>query len=146
MEINAKFLKCSMSFYSKGFSKKGRGRGNMPHGFWKHGKNKKIRFFVHFNADSEELYQLATKCHLYLGPPNPPYQSSLSHVPHRAALQPHPNIHEFSPQNANDGWKDVQLNPPNENQGWGHPFSPLTQDVASNSSSESPHSDDFPHK
>ena len=54
--------------------------------------------------------------------------------------------HEFPSQNANDGWEYVQLNPPNENQGWRKPISPPTRNVASQSSSESPHSDDLPHK
>ena len=90
-----------MSFYYRGSSRQSRGRGHIPHGLWKHGRNKNIRFSLHFNADSEEFHQFSTIGHLYIGPPIPPCQASLSHVLHQSPLQPHPNIHEF-PQNAND--------------------------------------------
>lgn len=78
-------------------------RGNKPRGFWKHGKNNKITFPVHFNPNSQEFHQLDTTGHLYLGPPNPHCHPSLFHVHHQDHLQAHPNIHEFPPKNANDG-------------------------------------------
>ena len=91
-----------MSSYSRGSSRQEKGRGNRPHGFWKHGRRKKIRFSVHFNLDSEEFHQLDTIGPLYLGPHNPHFHPSSSHVPHQDPLQPHPNIHVFPPQNASD--------------------------------------------
>ena len=108
-----------MIFYSKVFGRQGRGRGNRPLGIWKHGRNKKIRLYVHFNAYSEEFHQLVTIGQLSLGPPNVSYQPSLSHVPHQEPLQLHPNIHEFPSQNANDGWNNVQSDHPNDKHGWG---------------------------
>lgn len=102
-----------MSFYSRGSSRQGRGRSNIPRGIWQHGRNKKIIFSVHFNVDYEEFNQLGTTSHIFLGSP------SIYRVPHQSPLQPHPNIHEIHVQNANDGWEQAPSEHPDGNLGWG---------------------------
>lgn len=107
-----------MSFYSRGFGRKGKGRDNRPRVVWKHSRNKKIIFSMHSNVDSEEFNQLATTGHLFLGSPNVSCQPSISHVPYQSPFQPHPNIHEILEQNFNDGWNQIPSSHPDENQGW----------------------------
>ena len=102
-----------MSFYSRGSGRANRGRGNRPRGIWKHGRNKKIRFFVHFNANYEEFNQISTIGHLLLSSPNASYHPSISQGPPQSPLQSHPNIHEIPVQNAiNDGCYQAPSNHP----------------------------------
>ena len=81
-----KFIFGSRNFYSGRSIGQGRGRGNRPRGVWKHGRNKKIRFLVHFNANYEEFNQLATNGHMFLISPNVSCQPFISHVPHQSPL------------------------------------------------------------
>jgi hypothetical protein len=85
----------------------------MSRGVWQHGKNKNIKFFVHFNADSDEFNQLETIVHLFLGSPNVSCHPSISHAPYQSPLQPHPNIHEIPMKNSKDGWNQIPSNHPN---------------------------------
>lgn len=101
---------------------------------------------MHFKVDYEEFNPLATSGHLFFDSPNVSCQPSLSHVPHQAPLQPHPNIHEIPAQNVNDGWNVVPSDHPNENLGWGQLINPPIENIPSHSSSESPHSRDLSHK
>jgi hypothetical protein len=84
----------------------------MPNVFWKQGRHKRMRFFIHFDVDSEEFNQLVQTGYLNLGgkPAFPQSRAPLS-----APLQPHPNIVDFLEplfQPINDGWDKNPINPP----------------------------------
>jgi hypothetical protein len=107
-----------MSFFSHGsnhFGNKGnRGkRGRMPNAFGKRGRNKRMRFSIHFDANSEEFNQLVQTNYLNLVG-HPAFQPP--QAPVIPPLQPHPSIVDFpEPPHmppTNDGWENVPANPP----------------------------------
>jgi hypothetical protein len=112
-----------MSFFSRGSNKGGnRGnigrRGRMPNVFWQQGRHKRMRFSIHFDADSDEFNQLVQIGYLNLGGqpalPQPP-------APPSAPLQPHPSIMDFPEppvQPVNDGWDNNPVNPPSSITQW----------------------------
>jgi hypothetical protein len=80
-------------------------RGRVPNVFGKQGRNKRMRFSIHFDANSEEFNQLVQTDYLNLvgHPALPPPQAPLD-----PPLQPHPSIVDFPEppmQPTNDGWE-----------------------------------------
>jgi hypothetical protein len=56
-----------MSFFSRGSRGSRRGQGRRSNAFGQEGRNKRIRLFVHFDANSDEFNHLARTGHLFLG-------------------------------------------------------------------------------
>jgi hypothetical protein len=120
-----------MRFFSRGSNRSdnrgNRGnRGRGPNAFWQRGRNKRMIFSIHFDANSKEFNQLVHTGYLNLvghptfHPPQPPVR------PHFQPndLQPHPSIvdipnqpHVQAQPPVNDGWKNAPVNPPS---GIGH--------------------------
>lgn len=81
--INLFIYRMNSSSWGTGRS---RGRRNMPPSWWDSSRNKNIRFFLHFNVDSDEFHQLSTIGNLNLWSPNvscipPVYQKRLISFP-----------------------------------------------------------------
>jgi hypothetical protein len=84
----------------------------MPNVFGQRGRNKRMRFSIHFDANSEEFNQLVQTGYLNLvgHPALPPPQAPIA-----PPLQPHPSIVDFPEppmQPTNDGWENIPANPP----------------------------------
>jgi hypothetical protein len=56
-----------MSFFSQGSQGSRIVQGRRLNVVWKEGRNKKIRFYVHFDANSDEFDQLVQTRHIFLG-------------------------------------------------------------------------------
>jgi hypothetical protein len=112
-----------MSFFNRGSHGRGRNRGKGQNNFWQRG-NKRLRFSIHFDVDSEEFNQLLQTgflnlagqgaFHPYPRPERPPYQHHPSisnvHVPPHVSLQPKVPV--------NDGWEDIVQHAPVHHGGW----------------------------
>jgi hypothetical protein len=117
----------SMRFFSRGsHNRRGnnRGRGLGP---WKRG-NKRLRFSIHFDADSEEFNQLLQTSFLNLVGQQAYRPPPIPENPHPSIGIPVPN-HNSSPlvMPERDGWKDIVHPPPRHSQGWpniDHPQQP----------------------
>jgi hypothetical protein len=108
-----------MRFFNRGSRGSRRGQGRRPNVIWQEGRNKRIRFFVHFDANSDEFNQLAQIGHLFLGG-----QQALPQPfrPVNAPLQPHPSIVDIplhpQPGPVNDGWEENQNKLVSGNANW----------------------------
>jgi len=99
-----------MSFFSRGSKGSRRGRGRRPNVVWQEGRNKRIRFSVHFDANSKEFNQLVQNGHLSLGGQQAlPQTFASANTP----LQPHLSIVDVTklpqPMQENDGWEEHQV-------------------------------------
>jgi hypothetical protein len=81
------------------------------------GKNKRLRFSVHFDAESEEFNQLLQTGLLnlagqgYFNPPPPPVRPPLQPHPSitNILVEPHVSLQPEIP--VNDGWNEIVHNP-----------------------------------
>jgi hypothetical protein len=113
-----------MSFFSRGSNhsgnkgNKGR-RGRVPNIFQRQGRNKKIRFLIHFDSNSKEFNPLVQTGYLNFGG-HPAWH--IPQAPIDPPLQLHPSIAYFSEpppmQIANDGWENIPSNPPSDIVQW----------------------------
>jgi hypothetical protein len=78
-----------MRFFQSWIKGSLRGQERRKHAFGQEGKNKRIRFSLHFDANSDEFNHLARTWNLFLGGK----QSLLEPlIPLNVPLQPHPSI------------------------------------------------------
>jgi hypothetical protein len=88
-------------------------RGRVPNIFRKQGRNKRIRFLIHFDANSKEFNQLVQIDYLNLVG-HLPFPRPQAHI--APPLQLHSSIVDFLEpipmQPTNDGWENIPTNPP----------------------------------
>jgi hypothetical protein len=93
-------------------------RGRGPNAFWQRGRNKRMRFSIHFDANSEEFNQLVQTGYLNLAghPTFHPHQPQVRPPFQPNDLQPHLSIvdildqPQMQPQPpVNDGWNNAPV-------------------------------------
>ena len=128
---NSIFMVKSMIFFSCGNNRSNIdnkwNKGNWNRGQqagWPRGRNKILRFYVHFDADSKEFNQLLQTSLLilagqgYFNPPPPLFRPPLWPHPNITGIHVEPHVFMQLEIPVNDGWNELVYDPQPHNHVW----------------------------